>query len=124
MAEVYRAADLEVRPDEHLVLAHGRVLSFSVRELQVLVALIRRENRIVTREQLYDAVWGGQMREADRAVDVYVHKVRAKLQRALPGCRFIHTPFGIGYRFAPDPGSFTAFSHLGPSSVARSPQAS
>src|SRR4051794_5748038 len=124
MAEVYRAADLEVRPDEHLVLARGRVLSFSVRELQVLVALIRRENRIMTREQLYGAVWGGEMREADRAVDVYGHKVRAKLQLALPECRFIHTHFGIGYRFAPDSGSFTAFSQLGPESVAGSPAAS
>ena len=39
------------------------------------------------------------MRAADRSVDVYVHKLRAKLARALPGWRFIHTHFGFGYRF-------------------------
>jgi DNA-binding response OmpR family regulator len=43
------------------------------------------------------------LRADDRSVDVYVHKLRAKLGRALPGWRFIHTHFGFGYRFQPEP---------------------
>jgi DNA-binding response OmpR family regulator len=43
------------------------------------------------------------MRTADRSVDVYVHKLRAKLAEALPEWRFIHTHFGFGYRFSPEP---------------------
>src|SRR3954454_25026016 len=110
MLEVYRAAELEVRPDEHLALARGRALTLSVRELQVLVALVRREGRILSREELYETVWGGRLRSDDRSVDVYVHKLRAKLARALPDWQFIHTHFGFGYRFAAEP-AFTPLSH-------------
>src|SRR3954464_12889234 len=102
MLEVYRAAELEVRPDEHLALARGRALTLSVRELQVLVALARRQGHILSREALYQTVWGGDLRADDRSVDVYVHKLRAKLAVALPEWRFIHTHFGFGYRFQPE----------------------
>ncbi|MEJ7892387.1 MAG: response regulator transcription factor [Solirubrobacteraceae bacterium] len=106
---VYRAADLEIRPAEHLALARGRALTLSVRELEMLAALAERAGRITTREQLYFAVWGGTLRHDDRSVDVYVHKLRAKLAEALPDWRFIHTHFGFGYRFSPEP-TFTPFS--------------
>jgi DNA-binding response OmpR family regulator len=101
--EVIHAGELEIRPSEHLALAQGRALSLSVRELDLLSALARREGRIVPREELYETVWGSPLRAADRSVDVYVHKLRAKLARALPGWRFIHTHFGFGYRFQPEP---------------------
>jgi DNA-binding response OmpR family regulator len=101
--EVFRAGDLEVRPAEHIALAAGRALSLSVRELALLAALARRQGRIVSREELYETVWGASLREHDRSVDVYVHKLRSKLAGAIPGCAFIHTHFGFGYRFEPEP---------------------
>jgi len=112
MLEVYRAADLEVRPQENLVLARGRALTLSVREHQVLVALVRLQARIVSREELYETVWGRPLRSDDRSVDVYVHKLRQKLATALPDWRFIHTHFGFGYRFAAEP-AFTGVSQAG-----------
>jgi DNA-binding response OmpR family regulator len=101
--EVLYAGGLEIRPAEYLALADGRTLALSVRELELLSALARRQGRIVRREELYQTVWGGSLRANDRSVDVYVHKLRSKLGRALPGWRFIHTHFGFGYRFAPEP---------------------
>jgi DNA-binding response OmpR family regulator len=101
-SEVIRAGDLEVRPADHLALARGRALSLSVRELDLLAALARRQGRIVARDELYATVWGAPLREQDRSVDVYVHKLRSKLAGAIPGCRFIHTHFGFGYRFEPE----------------------
>ena len=101
--EVIRAGELEIRPSEYLVLAGGRALTLSVRELELLAALGRREGRIVPREELYATVWGAPMRADDRSVDVYVHKLRSKLADALPEWRFIHTHFGFGYRFQPEP---------------------
>jgi DNA-binding response OmpR family regulator len=101
--EVIKAGELEIRPSEYLALAGGRALTLSVRELELLAALGRREGRIVPREELYRTVWGAQMRTADRSVDVYVHKLRSKLASALPEWRFIHTHFGFGYRFQPEP---------------------
>jgi DNA-binding response OmpR family regulator len=100
--EVLRAGDLEVRPADHLALVRGRALPLSVRELELLEALVRNKGRIVPREELYATVWGAPLRAQDRSVDVYVHKLRSKLARAVPECRFIHTHFGFGYRFEPE----------------------
>jgi DNA-binding response OmpR family regulator len=101
--EVIVVAGLEIRPDERIALAAGRTLPLSSREITLLAALARNEGRIVSREDLYAAVWGGALRATDRSVDVYVHKLRSKLAHVLPGWRFIHTHFGFGYRLAPEP---------------------
>ena len=82
-----------------------------MRELELLAALARRQGRIVARDELYATVWGAPLREQDRSVDVYVHKLRSKLAHAIPGCRFIHTHFGFGYRFEPEHSSASAGGH-------------
>ena len=92
--------DVEVRPDEFLALAGGVPLRLTVRELQLLTALVEREGRVVSRRELYEVVWGSEYRKSDRSVDVYVGKLRLKLEQALPGRTLIHTHFGFGYRFA------------------------
>ncbi|MDQ3721835.1 MAG: response regulator transcription factor [Actinomycetota bacterium] len=96
-----RVGELEIRPREGLVLASGRALTLSVREFDLLVALARHAGQIVSREELYRLAWGGTLRGGDRSCDVYVHKLRAKLDRALPDRRFIHTHVGFGYRLEP-----------------------
>jgi len=101
--EVYRAGELEIRPNDWMVLASGRTLMLTVREFQLLVGLARRQGAIVPRRELYEAVWGQQLRKGDRTIDVYVRRLRVKLDAALPGWRFIHTHFGFGYRFAAEP---------------------
>jgi DNA-binding response OmpR family regulator len=100
---VLRAGELEVRPAEFVVLAGGRPLHLTARELDLLTALVQRAGRIVSREELYRVVWGLPYRKSDRSVDVYVGKLRQKLEKALPGARFIHTHFGFGYRFTANP---------------------
>ena len=97
--EVLREGLLEIRPDEFLALAGGRPVPLTVRELQLLCALARRGGRIVSRPELYAVVWNRPFRPEDRSVDVYVRKLRRKLEEALPGWSFIHTHFGFGYRF-------------------------
>ena len=73
-----------------------------MRELQLLTTLAAHPQRIMTREELYQQVWGRQPHRADRSVDVYVSRLRAKLGSAIPELRLIHTHTGIGYRFSPD----------------------
>lgn len=102
-ADVLYAGELEIRPDEGLVLATGQALTLSVREFELLVALARRVGAIISRQELYGTVWGGELRDGDRSVDVYVSKLRGKLERALPDRRFIHTHPGFGYRFQAQP---------------------
>jgi DNA-binding response OmpR family regulator len=101
--EVLTEGELEIRPGEFLALAHGNPLALTVRELSLLCALARRSGRIVSREELYAVVWGRPFRKEERSVDVYVRKLRAKLEAALPQDQFIHTHFGFGYRFHHEP---------------------
>ena len=102
-ASTLYAGELEIRLGEGLVLATGRALTLSVREFELLAAMARRAGAIVTRDELYDEVWGGQLRPGDRSVDVYVSKLRNKLETAMPDRRFIHTHPGFGYRFQSQP---------------------
>jgi DNA-binding response OmpR family regulator len=95
------AGRLEIRPADHAALVDGRPLLLTVRELQLLTELAHNAERVMAREELYERVWGRAYRKSDRSVDVYVGRLRAKLERALPGRRFIHTHTGIGYRFSP-----------------------
>ena len=93
---------LEILPSEHIARLKGRALMLSIRELQLLIELARQADRIMQREELFRLAWGREMRAGDRSVDVYVRRLRVKLERALPGWSFIHTHFGFGYRLAPE----------------------
>jgi DNA-binding response OmpR family regulator len=97
------ADELEVRPGERLAVVAGRALPLSVRELELLAALVRRRGHVVARAELYELVWGAPLRRDDRSVDVYVHKLRAKLASVVPERSFIHTHFWFGYRLEPEP---------------------
>ena len=102
------AGEVVVRPAEYMAAADGRPLNLTSRELELLTALVERKGRIVSREELHRTVWGEPYRKSDRSVDVYVAKLRQKLDDAAPDRRFIHTHFGFGYRFQPE----QARSHL------------
>lgn len=95
--------DIELRPSEYEALVGGRRARLTRREFQILACLARRPDRVITRQEVYEEVWGGTMPHRDRSVDVFVRKVRAKLAAVAPGRGFVHTHFGVGYRFAPDP---------------------
>jgi DNA-binding response OmpR family regulator len=100
--EVISIGPVEIRTAGGLVTLNDRAVTLSVREFALLVALARRAGRIVSRAELYELVWNGRLRAGDRSVDVYVHKLRVKLETHAPGWAFIHTHVGFGYRFAPE----------------------
>ena len=58
---------------------------------------------MLEREDIYQRVWGYTMARGDRSVDVFVRKLRQKLEQVSPGWRYVHTHFGVGYRFAAEP---------------------
>jgi DNA-binding response OmpR family regulator len=110
-SEVIEVGPLEILPEEHLARAGGRVLVLSIRELRLLTELGRRADRIMPREELFRLVWGREMRAGDRSVDVYVRKLRVKLENVLPGWQFIHTHFGFGYRLAAESTARSQLDH-------------
>ena len=100
-AEEILAGNLVIRPTEFLAHVDGRPIALTVRELSLLAALARRQGRVVSREELYAVVWRQPYRTCERSVDVYVGKLRQKLEDAAPEWSYIHTHFGFGYRFEP-----------------------
>jgi DNA-binding winged helix-turn-helix (wHTH) protein len=72
------------------------------REFEVLQLLAQAKGKVLQREEIYQAVWGYTMAHGDRSVDVFIRKVRQKLETASPDWNYIHTHFGVGYRFDPE----------------------
>ena len=99
---VQEIANLEIRPAELQVLADGKRVGFTVREFELFFLLAERLDSVVQRPEIYELMWGGEMPRRDRSVDVLVRKVRGKLEVVAPDWRYIHTHFGIGYRFTPE----------------------
>jgi DNA-binding response OmpR family regulator len=92
--------EVEIRPDQYQAFVHGRSLRLTRREYQLIELLSRAGGEVLAREDIYECLWGGEMIRNDRSVDVFVHKLRRKLERASPRWRYVHTHFGIGYRLA------------------------
>jgi DNA-binding response OmpR family regulator len=94
------AGELEIRRHEHQAFVARRSLRLTAREFQLLDLLSFYEGCILEREFIYQRVWGYDMNRGDRSVDVFVRKVRQKLELASPGWSYVHTHFKVGYRFA------------------------
>ena len=80
-----------------------RSVELTRREFELIELLARAEGRVLEREEIYQRVRGYAMARGDRSVDVFVRKLRQKLERSSPNWRYIHTHFGIGYRLSPEP---------------------
>jgi len=96
------AGELEIRPDQFQAFVGGRSLELTRREFELLQLLAEGKGNVLEREAIYQRVWGYSMAHGDRSVDVFVRKLRQKLERGSPSWRYIHTHFGIGYRFDPE----------------------
>ena len=101
--ETVAAGELEVRPDQFQAFVRGTSVELTRREYELLQLLASAEGQVLQREDIYQRVWGYAMAHGDRSVDVFVRKLRQKLERVSPSWRYIHTHFGIGYRFQPEP---------------------
>jgi DNA-binding response OmpR family regulator len=95
--------EVEIRSDQFQAFVGGASLDLTRREFELIALLAGAEGQVLEREEIYDRVWGYAMVPGDRSVDVFVRKLRQKLERASPGWRYIHTHFRIGYRFAGEP---------------------
>ena len=94
------AGEVEIRTDHFQAFVSGRSLELTRREFELIELLAAAEGRVLEREEIYSRLWGYAMVRGDRSVDVFVRKLRQKLEKASPQWRYIHTHFGIGYRFA------------------------
>jgi DNA-binding response OmpR family regulator len=106
------AGELEIRADQFQAFVGGRSLDLTRREFELLQLLTDARGTVLQREEIYQRVWGYAMAHGDRSVDVFVRKLRQKLETASPQWRYIHTHFGIGYRFDPETDELPVLDHV------------
>ena len=82
------------------VSKNGSAVSLAAKEIELLRYLIERRDKVVTREELLEAVWEYQPGVSSRTIDVHVAWLRQKLEQNPQTPRYIHTVRGVGYRFA------------------------
>ena len=97
------AGEVEIRSDRFQAFVGAQSIDLTRREFELIELLACAEGRVLEREEIYSSLWGYAMVRGDRSVDVFVRKLRQKLEKASPQWRYIHTHFGIGYRFAAEP---------------------
>ena len=97
------AGELEIRTDQFQAFVGGQTAELTRREFELLHLLAEARGQVLQREEVYQRVWGYAMAHGDRSVDVFVRKLRQKLEALSPHWTYIHTHFGIGYRFQPEP---------------------
>ena len=96
------AGELEIRADQFQAYARRASADLTRREFELLQLLSDAHGQVMQREEIYQRVWGYAMAHGDRSVDVFVRKLRQKIEAVSPDWVYIHTHFGIGYRFEPE----------------------
>ena len=98
-ASIVRAGDLEVNASSMTVTVRGAPVTMTATEFRLLEYLARHAGRVFTRDQLLDAVWQDTRFVTPRSVDVYVRRVREKIESNPDEPEFVRTVRGAGYRF-------------------------
>jgi DNA-binding response OmpR family regulator len=101
--EPIELAELRVDPREVQAFVDGRSAELTPTEFRLLYALALERGRVLTRDELMQKIWGRRQRPRDRTVDVFVRKLRAKIDRRASAHDFIHTRHGVGYKLDPVP---------------------
>jgi two-component system, OmpR family, alkaline phosphatase synthesis response regulator PhoP len=88
------SGDLVIDKERYLVLKKGKEIILPRKEFELLSLLISKPEKVFTREEILDRVWGENIVVGDRTIDVHIRKIREKL-----GDKYIHTVKGIGYKY-------------------------
>ena len=95
--------ELRLDPDNVQAYVDGASAELTPTEFRLIYTLAREQGRVLTRDELLQRVWGRRATHRDRTVDVFVRKLREKIDRRAPRHAFIHTRYGVGYKLEPLP---------------------
>jgi DNA-binding response OmpR family regulator len=104
--EVERGAPVEIEelridPDEVQAFVDGESADLTPTEFRLLYTLALERGRVATRDELLQKIWGRRATHRDRTVDVFVRRLRDKIDRRAPKHTFIQTRYGVGYKLEP-----------------------
>ncbi|MBK8020612.1 MAG: response regulator transcription factor [Chloroflexi bacterium] len=99
---IWRVGDLEVNSETHTVTRGGVRIDLTPTEFELLTALISRPGRVFSRAELLDRLQGQSFAAFERAIDVHIKNLRAKIEADPREPQYIETVFGVGYRMRED----------------------
>ena len=98
-ASSLKTGDIEINAAARTVKRDGKDVELAPRELELLIALVKQNGQVVSRQELLHTVWGHAGRVETRTVDTHVAELRRKLETDPSNPRYIHTVRKVGYRF-------------------------
>jgi DNA-binding response OmpR family regulator len=101
--EAIEIEELRLDPANVQAYVDGKSAELTPTEFRLLYALALERGRVLTRDELLQKVWGRRATHRDRTVDVFVRKLREKVDRPAPRHTFLHTRYGVGYKLDPVP---------------------
>ena len=90
--------EIEIYPEKYEVFVRGELLELTPKQFELLLYLSRRKGRILSREQLLDAVWNFDFAGGTRIVDVHISHLREKIEENTKDPKYIITARGFGYK--------------------------
>jgi DNA-binding response OmpR family regulator len=90
--------ELRIEPREVQAYVDGENAGLTPTEFRLLYTLALDPGRVASRDELLQKIWGRRAGHRDRTVDVYVRRLREKIDRPAPRHEFIHTRYGVGYK--------------------------
>jgi DNA-binding response OmpR family regulator len=99
-ANMLQAREMTIDIERHAVTVRGKGIELTAREFDLLVHFARHPGRVYSREQLLDQVWGYQHSGYDHTVNSHINRLRSKIESDPQNPEYIHTVWGVGYKFA------------------------
>ena len=98
--EILHFRDIEIRPESHEALVSGTELELTRKEYEILELMIRYPQKVFTKENIFETVWGEQYLPEDNSVNVHISNIRRKLSAAGGADDYIKTVWGIGFKLS------------------------
>lgn len=93
------AGSLEILLDSHQVFLGGTEVNLTPREYDILVLLASSPNRVFTKEEVFESIWGIDSLGKTSTIMVHINRLRAKIDKQFQNEEYIDTVWGVGYRF-------------------------
>ncbi len=93
-ADIIQIGDLTIDREKYIIINKGSELILPKKEFELLMLLASKPDKVFTRDEIYNSVWGDSIIVGDRTIDVHIRKVREKI-----GQNHIKTIKGVGYKF-------------------------
>jgi len=98
-SKVIESGDLKLDCESRRLFVQGREINLTAKEFDLLELLVMNPNKVYSRENLLNLVWGYEYPGDVRTVDVHVRRLREKIEPNPSEPKYIHTKWGVGYFF-------------------------